>query len=664
MVSKMCFPPHIGLPFDYKSPTVNGHAEWEVGLPLKAPDTVETGWTESVRQTYGGASGIPVVSFQALKHNTQNLIYLSWVVRLDLSYDNNDAIILVLQPSHSSVTHSASTRRIIIRPNIKDIGAGMLGVGDPGAVDFLETFSGPTGTISVPVRTNHPANMTVGRYDPGTNKWVEYLSGSIGSLALKVRSWTMSNADRCWSAELQLPTTTALGGANWIDLNLANFGLYFNVLRFGTPGAVVGFETATEYSWPVGHVISDASGGPYASLEEIMIPPGAMGEAMSGTGCQGVAFTKPWGSIGVKVGANVTGVVDDVADNLFVAELKNDGATDAIDVVGTFRLANFGIASSTFTAWAPIPVTGGSNPTAKKTVSAGSTGTELSMNWKLSASDKATYLGHGSDQCLWVVLDSSAGVMFKESSHRENISFKNLSDVEAEVVVSGVDQGKTPDGGPNHDFLIVTTQRVLSSTVDYDGWKARPPGSKEGGLALRDIPVRNADNAELFDRERGRDDADNDHSGQTVPWLAQQIYGEWAKNSDVNYTWIAITMAYSRSGETLTLGSTSYPLYNVIDSFSHVLTHQGDDVRGFQQTLDGPGLLQIGEGAYTLLVPDGDEVVLKVRYTTDGPKDPTVLDKLEQIGDTIETAAQRLKGQVIATHTALERIFDPDEKKD
>lgn len=90
---------------------------------------------------------------------------------------------------------------------------------------------------------------------------------------------------------------------------------------------------------------ADSPNGAYASLNDIMIPAGRMGQAVLGAG-MGVYFDGGWNSIGVLSGGTVTGSIDATLNtvNTLVAKLKNYSTTDdALGVNATFRLADFGI---------------------------------------------------------------------------------------------------------------------------------------------------------------------------------------------------------------------------------------------------------------------------------------------------------------------------------
>ena len=422
----------------------------------------------------------------------------------------------------------------------------------------------------------------------------------------------MTGSDLDWSVELKLPATIAQGGADWITLNPASFGFYFNVLRFSTLPTVLNFANVTEFSWPRGHVISDSDPhGPYASLGDIMIPPSKMGEAVLGSGGEGVYFDGGWDSIGVESGGVVTGSVDATLNtvNTLVAKLKNDSTTvDALGVNATFRIADFGIGPGGNADWAKIdPIASGTagpnntNPTARVTVPKNNVATKLSMDWKIDTGVRTTFFGHGSDQCLLVELDSDQNANFKENSYRRNLSFANLSSVKRQVVVSGKGHGTPPPGQSEHEFLLITSHRLLSSSIAYDGWipeTGRPPKGDNPNVGAANLALKKGSNQQ---------------AGQTAPVLANEIFNRWNPRGEVNYTWLAITAAFRRTAQTLTLGGKSYPIYDIADSYNHALFHVGE-VSGWNYSVNGPNLHRIANGIHRLKVPDGGKAVLDVEY--------------------------------------------------
>ncbi|AEJ00882.1 hypothetical protein Nit79A3_1019 [Nitrosomonas sp. Is79A3] len=624
MAEKLGFPPYQGLPFDYRAPDIDGFAEWEIGVP---DPLIESGWVGCTRLTYAGASGVPVVSFQALKDsNSNDFIYLSFVVRFDLQFNDKDAIILVLQPNFNTAEHGVGTRRILIRPNIEPIGAGAGDNPQNLNPDKILTVPGKDGgTVSIPIRTNRKAVTIFSKFVAGVGgnpaSWEDVVV-PIQNVEIKARSWDLGDGDRDWSVEIKLPATVAKGGTDWITLNPAGFGLYFNVLRFSTAPATLTFAVLTEFSWPRGHVISDNDpDGPYQSLNDIMIPAARMGQGILGAGT-GVYFDGGWNSIGVLSGGVVTGTIDATLNtvNTLVAKLKNDSTTDdALRVNATFRLADFGIGPNPNAngSWGKIdpaasatPGPNNKNPTDRVTVLKNNGTTQLQMDWKIDQGVRDKYEFHGGDQCLLVELDSDQNAAFRESSYRRNLAFANLSEVKREVVVSGEDYGPSPAGETDHEFLLVTSHRFLSSTLAYDGW-----------MPKKQQPDDNPD-VRLKGRIRETREGSHGQWGQTATSLAGAIFERWGSSNEPMSTWVSVTSAFRRTGQTLTLGDTSYSIFEEADSYSHVLSHEGP-VKRWEYSLTGDALTPIAsDGKINLVrVPVDGKTVLKVKYeavTEDG----------------------------------------------
>lgn len=599
MANKMYFPPYQGLPFDYRAPVIDGFCEWEVGLP---DPLIESGWVGATRLTYAGASGVPVMSFQALKDkNTNNFVYLSFVVRLDLEYDNKDAIIIVFQDSFSNVNHTtAGTRRLLIRPIINPLGAGAGDNPQNPNPDYTVT----NGSVNIAVRSNRKTVTTFSKWNPAANSgqggW--FPGVTINGWEIRTRSWKFSNTDLCWSVELKIPTSKAIGGNDWIDFNSNSFGFYFNTLRFSTPPSTLNFATLTEFSWPRNHIVDDHDPhGPYATAADVVIPATVMGEAALGPGGEGVYFDGGWNSIGVLSGGTVTGTLDGTlnAVNTLVANLKNDAANDASGVNATFRIANFGIGPGGNADWEKIdpslsstPPPNNSNPTPRVTIPAGNMSRQLTMKWKIDSTVRQKYLGHGDDQCLLVQLDSDQNATFKENSYRRNVAFANLSTIERDIVVSGKGHRQPPAGNTDHEFLIVTSQRLLSSGIVYDGWNIASKGRDFASV---------------------QEDGDYSQSGLTTTPLGQVIFQKWSSMRSPAYAWIVLTTAFRRTGQTLTLGGVSYPIFDAVDNCSHVMFHEGE-VAQWDHFLSGPGLREVGKDIHLVNVPNGGETVLRARY--------------------------------------------------
>ncbi len=629
MTEEIVFPPHQGLPGFPQPPSVDGFCEWEVWHPA-SPDSahpeIETGWTGAARVTYGGASGFPVVSFQGLRHSSQDTVYLSFVVRLDKAFDDKDAIYIVFQQDFSTAAHSANTRRLIIRPVVEGVGAG------GGAADYSIT----AGAETIEVRTDRSVNEEFSKWDPaaggGAGGWVTI--PNVSNYKCRSRSWKKTGTglgdDYNWSIEIELPSKAAGGGADWINLTTAGFGFYYNVFRFSTPPSTVAFSMVTEFSWPPGHVITDADGGPFASISDIKIPPARMGKVMlTGTGT-GVRFDGGWSSIGVgdeSLGSHTidatTGVI-----NSFYARLTNDGAA-APGVRAEFRVADFGIASGRPADWTRIdprasgtnPGPNNTNPTPRTDIPAGGAAT-LRMNWQLSSADQTKYTGH-THQCIWALLDSDKDAKFAESSYRVNMDFANLSSSRRPISVNARGYGRPAAASALNNVVLFTSTRLLSSTEAYDGWRPNDHGG---------APVEGA--------------------SRRVHGLARAIYRRWAELQQPAVTWLSVTSAYRNSGARLTIAGKQYPVYEVMDSYSHVLTHAGVPER-LRKSLFGEGLKYRGPGIFEVDAPAKTPVVLRTRHAaidlnehpvtervlTQIDRNQSVLERLSRTGDVVAEVA-------------------------
>ncbi|MDH3303448.1 MAG: hypothetical protein OES24_23335, partial [Acidimicrobiia bacterium] len=125
MSDEICFPNHQGVPFDDDPPTVDGYVEpepamlWVFGSQAA---NVDTGWIGSSRETFGDATAVglssPLVAFQGVKHKSDDFIYLSFVIRRDANFADEDRIVIVLHPDFGagSLAKTGDERRIDIQP--------------------------------------------------------------------------------------------------------------------------------------------------------------------------------------------------------------------------------------------------------------------------------------------------------------------------------------------------------------------------------------------------------------------------------------------------------------------------------------------------------------------------------------------------------------------
>lgn len=454
LYNQMPFPPHQGIPFDYAPPKLDGFVEPDPGVTTTQLDP---GYTGGSRFAFGGASGVPMVVFQGIKHNAQNTMYMGFVARYDPGFDGKDFVSVFLQPSPGAP--SAADRRIDVHPNLplvvpnpppaQTTSAGALAApADPDGNDRI-------GMGFPEIRTNKPPNvMNVYKRTPGgPDKWASMVAPA--GLDCRVRS-EFDGTSRFWTVELQIPTTNV---GDWIALN-PTFGLYFNVGVAWTDAATA-ITYVVQYPWPydpatggAGSFLADPAGfsitpenwDPPLYGSGLLLNPGDPNPAL------GVRFLNDAYGIGVLDGMGNIGGSANLATgavNKMVARLQNTSPNTAKKVRARFRIAEFGISGGLYSggaAWEDLP-TPANNPAPHAGVdiptTPGVTSQDIELDWTVSAADHTKFHTLSSDQCLWVQLDTVApvatppgdAVQFVESSVRRNLWFTNLSNIQHKAVL-------------------------------------------------------------------------------------------------------------------------------------------------------------------------------------------------------------------------------------
>jgi opacity protein-like surface antigen len=654
----ICYPPHEGLPNSFLPPTPDGYVEPELGL---ATNDVETGWNRATRITYIGDGTQPLMVFQALKHNSRNFIYLSFDVRVDESFDNEDMIVLVFRPAFSPAAHSDQERRIDIFPVTGGANGGV------GAGTASDPEVGP-----YRIRQNYPPRnveykkwCVPGDTDPIctglSNAWGSIPSSSLANIDIKVRSWDLGATNKNWSVEVKLPTQagtgTDQGGAEWINLT-NNFGFYFDVIRVcdnitcsNTPGGGSGTPTATryaaQYTWPradytsmdmmnqpPSRLIRNPPSGGTVNVGAFEIPPSWLGEAIMGpsTNCRGVRFynNDPAQSIGIRTGAFPTALSNVIngalnATNVFAARVVNDGTATANDVKARFRIANWGIIGGPGT-WENIPPkppsSSNTNPTTGVAVPVGTTPpTEITMSWQIDAGDRSRFISQGGTldphQCIWVMLDSGQNVEFADSSIRRNMDFVGVSTYEEDAEISGKGY-PAPPSGSNQDFLLRVYKIPIVSL-------RKGVGRRRATIPVGQIPSNITD-------------------------LEKAIYARQAASNELITTWLWGMNGYRNTGATLTIGRETFKVYEPVGAFAHAAEHRGE-VKEFNYTVTGPGLQPLAGDGYRLAVPDGGAVRIHVKLEAveAGPTG----------GGGAGNFSVGLRGGVAIPHGNFGNLFDP-----
>jgi peptidoglycan hydrolase-like protein with peptidoglycan-binding domain len=614
MTRQLAFPPHQGLPFQSGPPIVDGYVEPDPGIQsdprYSGHVQLEAGYVGSSRFTFAdtsgaASSGAATVAFQGVRHNSADLIFLSWIIRFDFSFDEDDRIICVLRPAAAT---PGDERRIDIRPLTGPAGASATPA-DPG--DYMP--SPPDGLL---VKSNKaPFHVELYRPAAGPTPWQQFTG--VSNVDIKVRSEELdsgtSTTARYWSVELQVPTTKTGGGANWIDLQ-PSFGLYWNVVRVcsgaGCSGLTLNYDFCAQFPWPdPTSVIVDPPAGPLAP-EGWQIPSSWFGEGLLSGTATGVDFRNGYQGIGIRTGGPggpIGGTVDMTqghTNTIAARVFDNDPSAGAVarGVTAEFRLADFGLGPYGNAAlWDRIDIHGPGNPTPPHDIAAAGPDIDLTADWTITAADRTKYGPLWHDQCLWALLDSAAGASFAESSIRRNLALINLSKAKHPVTVTGKGHGAPARGAPRHDFLL----HVVN--VKYP-----EPRVIEGpGLVIET-------------REGRRRDLN----------LEGTLTGEVAFDPGT-VTWLHVVNGYRSTGRRLTIGKKRFVVWTHAGACSFLARHrlgegESHDGAGYAWELGGGGIRKRGTGVYHVPVPMAADVRLDADLEAGPdvkPGDPTTPDR-------------------------------------
>jgi len=588
------------------NPTIDGFFFTDAGI---ITHEVEPGYVGGSRMTFGGA-GFPPVVFQGVRDTGTGSLVFAFLCRLDRTFDPRDVIVLALRPNAGA--GDQARRRIDIFPSFLDVGAD-----EPGPAGLADDV--PPGVPpgdNYHIRTNHtPQAVNFYRAEGSAGDWTPYSPGNPAAYKVKVRTWRpivpMGSPDEAaWSIEIQAPVSTATGGADWINLSPAGFGLYFSVVRIGQDAAagpdVVDDYYATQFRFPVaaGNALTgyldttlqiDPAWYGTGLIPALQAPPGSnLGQGVRFVnGALGVGCRKP------STGAALSHEISGIENNQLVAILQNTGTTAANNVTAEVRMANWGLGPVGFTSWAR-PGGLAPNPSAAITVPSSGGSVETVSNWP-SGSIPPEY-GTKKHQCIWVQLSSSSAVNFAQSSVRRNMDFINLSEVERPVEVSGVGYPEPKDGGKTHDFLLFTHVR-----------KVRVRDLVGKGVVL-------GDEMEAIATGALRQPRDGLLQGDKLEMASSSTSGGQQWKDTVLYLWI--TEGYRRTGQTLTIGKiTAEVLDEGPGAFGYVARHEGVD-DAFSWSFQGPGLTRRRPGVLGLEVPHGGAATVKVKLRADreGPR--------------------------------------------
>lgn len=379
----------------------------------------DVGWTGAFRYEFGNGTTTPHAVVQGIRDD--NFIYLSFQANNDVSFDNEDMIVLCLDPSGTD----DNTRRIHIYPVYAGTGADPNG--QPREIDYRIKTAG---------------------------NWGNKLGLPAGSI-IKVSSAGVK-PNVTWFVEMQLPIAA-------FNLPTAgNFGLYFNVLR--SNGSGVG-----EKYWPTTapEIGFDVDGNTPSRDEWGTASIAGTGGGVSVNALDIFTNQTPTSKIGFPPASNIFSVK---VNNTSVKRIGNTlTPIPAKQIRAKFRIANFGLPA--LGDWGDVPTPASpqipSSYTDFKDIPANGSNTLSTTPWVLSAQQLQDYQSHD-HQCILVELYSSDidNTTFVNRSTWRNMDFGTASTFEATPTISVIKYGKPARGETAHavDLHVVTDDVIINKT--------------------------------------------------------------------------------------------------------------------------------------------------------------------------------------------------------
>lgn len=626
-------------------PKVDGYVHDDQGV--FTGETAETGYTNGSRIYLGGSgSALQPVIAQVVKED--NSLVFGFFCRGDFSFDDSDVVVLALRPNAGAGNMEA--RRIDIKPvwgidsgNPNDIG---FGAAEPNAAD--NTIPEPwVANPPYQVKTKkHARSVTFYSQASGSSSWTPYTPAGVATdpaddattlYRVRVRSWEPAVAagsplEAAWSVEIRVPISKAIGGVDWIDLNAAGFGLYFNIARSGRLAAsgsdYIDGWYCTQMRFPdFGSAVPPV--GTNSRLTGNLDASTTIDPAWYGTGLinpaptagHGVRFKNGVWGVGRRASGDTmstpSGVMAVNQPNDMVAILENTGpAVNGIDAV--FRIGKYGLAG-----WGDFKIPNG--------MASNATDANLAAGTPLSPSAEATSVRAftvppadvgdytaNPHRCMIVELTSANPVNFTQSSIRRNMDFATLSDEEISAEVSGRGYPKPAEG--DHDFLLFTRCRAIGVQQLADRFRDQQKIDPET-VAMVTGALQHA----------GMDGTSARTHGMSINSDSVHVPVTDLSNTVV-YAWI--TEGYRRTDSYLQVGDKKMVVLDETPGAFGIAAHHVGLNDNLSWQLEAPGLSNHGNGIHSLKVPDGGSVTLGIKLSAspEGPagdvsKDPPVKDE-------------------------------------
>ena len=661
------FPSSTGLPGTYNGvstwgpPTVDGFREDEPGITtVPGVHQLEAGYTGGGRFTYGGASGVPVAVVDCIKDSGADFIYMCFTSRYDVSFDNDDFVMVVLRPGGPGASN-ANDRRIDVQPVVSGTGGSAGGAKTAPAVP--NDYQVGTGlTPEIRTAKDPQANAFYSRTGSPSPTWAPL--ATTPAVGVKARSVLSSPGNNHWSVELKIPTTIAAGGASWVNLG-NTFGLWFVIGQVFTNPS--GLEDVVQYQWPMdpANPLNNILADPFDSTLKVdwdpttlgtatILAPGAMNTAL------GVHFYGGYNAVGIldAAGTTVTSVLDMTLakTNRFVARLRNNSPNTAPKVTARFRLADFGLSGGIWNAaWNDVPATAPSaNPAPSggvdiPTAASPTSYTQIECDWKISAADRTKYGPLNRDQCVWVELSTLAvpspghvAAQIAEQSMYHNLQVQNLSVAQPKALVDSTLLDKRNLVAGKHRLVLHVVSDPVFVSKDRHTPMERYLAQAGHALATDVASVRMSTAPVAVDRPPTLVDRVLRRTPTTVeirPEAPEPVHV--AERVDINKipivaenpilsgravlapvgrpgggrippsrvaNWHSVVNGYQRTNKTLTFDGKKRKVMVYAGSYAYLARHvllAGETVRKVQFThslANTPGMTSLGKGLYQLEV--------------------------------------------------------------
>lgn len=451
---KLCLPETYGVPYGPDEPQIDGIIAGDVG------------WNKSLRYLFQNGTTASDAIVQGLSDS--GYIYLSFEVNLNQSFNNDDAIVLVISPGGGA----QNDRRIHIYPvsgpDYYDPGDGVGAAPDsyPRQVDYWNDSNTWNNTATA-IKEVNPS----------------WLRNNI-----RVSSANAGPGNLSWYVEMRIPRNNV--PANNINPSVdsginfpssGTFKMYVNIVRVNTKTNPI---EADERHWP-----EDAP-GIKRFLETDTPTEDTWGEvslysSFASASCSGVSIN--YSSISTNFGYSFHGWNLSLTEsNIFDATAYNDSVNSsgsfvmAEDVSATFKIANWGLGEE----WVAVPADSGStNPTSppvsipEATISTSGQYT-FQTTWTLDADERLDYTT-ASHQCVLVELDSTnPGTAFVNKSAYSNMEFVDTSSPFERRAVIGTSGLRLPKGMRKHEIRLY--EFTYNAPPELK-WRAQIPEIKQVG---------------------------------------------------------------------------------------------------------------------------------------------------------------------------------------